>query len=108
MKALAIRRYKATKWSFASRTSLERDIIAALKVPQKVRGSGYGVLATVNGAGDILSSSLVAVLWSVAAAHVALSCRDPVPDWNRAARVQTATSPGRRPDLVHKYGRFIR
>ncbi|HET9599348.1 MAG TPA: MFS transporter [Anaeromyxobacteraceae bacterium] len=45
--------------------------IAALDVPQDVRGTGYGVLAAVNGAGDLLSSSLVGVLWSVAGAAAA-------------------------------------
>lgn len=45
--------------------------IAALEVPQDIRGTGYGVLATVNGIGDLLSSTAVGVLWSLAGAPVA-------------------------------------
>jgi MFS family permease len=45
--------------------------IAGLEVPPEIRGTGYGVLATVNGIGDLLSSTLVGVLWSVAGAPIA-------------------------------------
>jgi MFS family permease len=45
--------------------------IAGLTVPPEIRGTGYGVLATVNGIGDLLSSTLVGVVWSVAGAPVA-------------------------------------
>jgi MFS family permease len=38
---------------------------AAELLPQEVRGVGFGVLATVNGFGDLFSSVLVGVLWSV-------------------------------------------
>lgn len=38
--------------------------IAALEVPPEIRGTGYGVLASVNGIGDLLSSSVVGVAWS--------------------------------------------
>jgi dipeptide/tripeptide permease len=43
--------------------SLEKSMAAQL-LPAKVRGSGFGVLATVNGIGDLVSSIAVGVLWS--------------------------------------------
>lgn len=46
--------------------SLERAIAAEL-LPESLRASGYGALATVNGIGDFASSVLVGLLW----AHVA-------------------------------------
>jgi len=39
---------------------------AAELLPSDVRGVGFGVLATVNGIGDLFSSILVGVLWTVA------------------------------------------
>ncbi len=39
---------------------------AATVLPAHVRGVGFGVLATVNGIGDFLSSALVGVLWVIA------------------------------------------
>jgi MFS family permease len=45
---------------------------AAQLLPNAVRGTGFGVLATVNGIGDLLSSAVVGVLWTVAP-HVAMS-----------------------------------
>ncbi len=38
---------------------------AATLLPPEVRGVGFGVLATVNGLGDFLSSTAVGVLWVV-------------------------------------------
>jgi MFS family permease len=38
---------------------------AATLLPAEVRGVGFGVLATVNGLGDFLSSAAVGVLWVV-------------------------------------------
>jgi MFS family permease len=38
---------------------------AAELLPPEVRGVGFGVLATVNGVGDLFSSVLVGVLWAV-------------------------------------------
>jgi MFS family permease len=38
---------------------------SALMLPSKVRGIGFGVLATVNGAGDVISSVLIGALWVV-------------------------------------------
>jgi MFS family permease len=36
---------------------------AATMLPKEVRGTGFGVLATVNGIGDFISSALVGCLW---------------------------------------------
>ena len=44
--------------------TLENSAAAAL-LPASVRGLGFGVLATVNGLGDFVSSALVGVLWVV-------------------------------------------
>jgi MFS family permease len=41
---------------------------AAEFLPSEVRGVGFGVLATVNGLGDLFSSALVGVLWTVSPA----------------------------------------
>ena len=41
---------------------------AATVLPPQVRGIGFGVLATVNGIGDFISSSLVGGLWVVSPA----------------------------------------
>jgi MFS family permease len=43
--------------------TLERAIAADL-LPANVRATGFGVLATVNGAGDFLSSLIVGLLWT--------------------------------------------
>ena len=43
--------------------SLEKSLAAEF-LPQRVRGSGFGVLATVNGIGDLVSSIVVGALWS--------------------------------------------
>jgi len=40
--------------------------IAADVLPQELRGTGYGVMATVNGLGDFLSSLIVGFLWTYA------------------------------------------
>ena len=40
-------------------------MIAAVEVPAGIRGTGFGVLASVNGVGDMVSSTLVGVAWSV-------------------------------------------
>jgi MFS family permease len=39
---------------------------AASVLPRAVRGVGFGVLATVNGLGDLFSSTVVGLLWTVA------------------------------------------
>jgi MFS family permease len=48
---------------YASQQSLERAIAADL-VPQEIRSTGFGILATVNGIGDFVSSLVVGFLWS--------------------------------------------
>jgi MFS family permease len=48
---------------YSSQQSLERAIAADL-VPEQVRSTGFGVLATVNGIGDFISSLVVGLLWS--------------------------------------------
>jgi MFS family permease len=48
---------------YASQQSLERALAADL-VPEEVRSTGFGVLATVNGIGDFVSSLVVGLLWS--------------------------------------------
>jgi MFS family permease len=47
----------------AAEDALERAIAADL-LPEEVRGTGYGLLATVNGLGDFLSSVVVGLLWT--------------------------------------------
>jgi hypothetical protein len=41
---------------------------AATSLPKAQRGIGFGVLATVNGLGDLASSALVGVLWAISPA----------------------------------------
>lgn len=43
--------------------TLEKTVAAEM-LPGEIRGTGYGVLATVNGAGDFASSIVVGFLWS--------------------------------------------
>ena len=45
--------------------------ITAHQVPLGIRGTGYGTLAAANGVGDLVSSALVGVLWSLAGPGVA-------------------------------------
>ncbi len=47
----------------AVQQSLEKSVAAEL-LPKAVRGSGFGVLATANGVGDLISSVAVGALWS--------------------------------------------
>ena len=48
--------------------SVEKSLAAEI-LPTKSRGSGYGVLATVNGIGDLVSSVVVGALWSSVSAN---------------------------------------
>ncbi|MFI5290855.1 MAG: MFS transporter, partial [Polyangia bacterium] len=41
---------------------------AATLLPGATRGVGFGVLATVNGLGDLVSSALVGLLWVISPA----------------------------------------
>jgi MFS family permease len=47
----------------AIRDAIEKALAAEI-LPREARGSGFGVLATVNGIGDLISSVTVGVLWS--------------------------------------------
>ena len=38
---------------------------AAILLPSTIRGTGFGILATVNGVGDLISSIVVGCLWVV-------------------------------------------
>jgi hypothetical protein len=42
-------------------------------VPVEVRSTGFGVLATVNGIGDLISSVVVGLLWSAFSPQVAFA-----------------------------------
>ena len=48
----------------AFQQSLEKSLAAEL-IPASVRGTGFGVLATANGIGDLVSSVAVGALWSM-------------------------------------------
>lgn len=50
----------------AAQDALEGAIAAEL-LPEDIRGTGYGVLATINGLGDFLSSIVVGLLWTTVA-----------------------------------------
>ena len=43
--------------------SMEKTVAADL-LPESLRGTGYGALATINGLGDFASSALVGLLWT--------------------------------------------
>ncbi len=49
------------------------DSLCAELVDEAHHGMAFGVLATVNGIGDLLSSAIVGVLWSVAGTAVAFA-----------------------------------
>lgn len=55
---------------YAAQQSLERAIAADL-VEESVRSTGFGVLATVNGVGDFVSSLVVGALWTLFSPSVA-------------------------------------
>ena len=57
---------------YAAQQPLERAIAADL-VPAEVRSTGFGVLATVNGVGDFISSLVVGALWTVFSPAVAFA-----------------------------------
>lgn len=48
--------------------SLEKSLAAEL-LPGEVRGMGFGMLATFNGVGDLVSSVVVGALWSAVSAN---------------------------------------
>ncbi len=58
--------------AYAAQQSLERAIAADL-VPVEVRSTGFGMLATVNGIGDLISSVVVGALWTAFSPRVAFT-----------------------------------
>jgi MFS family permease len=52
----------------AVQQSVEKSLAAEL-LPGSVRGSGFGVLAALNGVGDLISSVVVGVLWTSVGAN---------------------------------------
>jgi MFS family permease len=58
--------------AYAAQQSLERAIAADI-APIKVRSTGFGVLAAVNGIGDLVSSAIVGVLWTAFSPTIAFS-----------------------------------
>jgi MFS family permease len=52
----------------AVQQSVEKSLAAEL-LPATIRGSGFGVLAAVNGIGDLISSVAVGVLWTTVSAN---------------------------------------
>jgi MFS family permease len=58
--------------AYALQQSLERAIAADM-VPPEVRSTGFGVLATVNGIGDLISSLAVGLLWSAFSTRAAFA-----------------------------------
>ena len=57
-----------------TQASVEKSLAAEI-LPKDVRGSGYGVLATVNGIGDLVSSVVVGALWSKRQRECGISLR---------------------------------
>lgn len=62
--------FAAAGLTIAFEDTLE-STVTAVQVPDRLRGTGYGVLATVNGVGDLLSSALVGALWTTFGARFA-------------------------------------
>ncbi len=56
----------------AAQDTLEKAIPPDMTDPA-IRGTVYGALGAVNGAGDLISSALVGTLWSVASPEIAFS-----------------------------------
>ncbi len=52
--------------------TLESATVATM-LPRDVRGTGFGLLATVNGIGDLVSSIVVGTLWAVVSPAAAMS-----------------------------------
>ena len=62
--------FSVAGFTLAFADTLESTVTARL-VDKDLRGTAFGVLATVNGIGDLLSSSLVGVVWTVIGAGAA-------------------------------------
>jgi MFS family permease len=48
------------------------DSTAATMLPAETRGTGFGLLASVNGIGDLISSALVGYLWAIVSPTTAM------------------------------------
>ncbi len=59
--------------AYALQQSLERAIAADL-TPVEVRSTGFGVLATANGVGDLVSSAIVGALWTAVSPYALVMC----------------------------------
>ena len=57
---------------YALQQSLERAIAADM-TPLEVRSSGFGALAATNGMGDLISSGVVGLLWTMVSPTVAFA-----------------------------------
>jgi MFS family permease len=57
---------------YAFQQSLERAVAADI-VPVQVRSTGFGVLASVNGIGDLASSAIVGALWTTISPRAAFT-----------------------------------
>ena len=68
--ALLVFLFAVAGLTLAFEHTLEGTLTAHL-VPPGLRGTGYGVLATTNGLGDLLSSALVGVLWTTYGPRIA-------------------------------------
>ena len=71
--------------------TLEDSFCAELVEPAQ-HGMAFGILATVNGAGDFLSSFIVGLLWSAFGPTLAWLQRAPVRRWRRTCRAGTISS----------------
>ena len=58
--------------AYAFQQSLERAIAADI-APIEVRSTGFGVLASVNGIGDLISSAIVGALWTAFSPTIAFA-----------------------------------
>ena len=58
--------------TLAFEDTLEGTITARM-VPPEVRGTGYGALAATNGIGDLLSSAIVGIVWTLEGPEIAFA-----------------------------------
>jgi MFS family permease len=61
-------------FSIAAVDALESVLAADLVTEDSARGTAYGVLGAVNGAGDLVASILVGALWTAASPIAAFGC----------------------------------
>jgi MFS family permease len=61
-------------FSIAAVDALEGVLTADLVAEDRTRGTAYGVLGAVNGAGDLVASILVGALWTAVSPVIAFAC----------------------------------